>query len=40
MNEFENPEDFFETEQFKSLSKWQRFKIRIKVAFFQSISYF
>lgn len=31
-------EDIFQTEEFKALKPWQRFKIRLKIAFFQSIS--
>ena len=31
-------EDIFQTEEFKSLSRWQRFKIRLKIAFYQSIT--
>lgn len=34
------PEDYFKTEEFKSLSRWNRFKIRLKVAFFLTISSF
>lgn len=34
------PEDYFKTEEFKSLSWWDRFKIRMKVAFFLTISSF
>ena len=33
-------EDIFQTKEFKSLSRWNRFKLRIKIAFFQSISQF
>ena len=34
------PEDYFKTEEFKSLSRWDRFKIRMKIAFFMTISNF
>lgn len=40
MKEFKELEDIFNTEEFKSLSTWKRFKLRLKIAFFQSISYF
>lgn len=33
-------EDYFKEEEFKSLSFWKRFKIRLKVAFFTTISQF
>lgn len=36
----EELEDYFDTEEFKSLSKWQRFKVRLKIAFIQTLSYF
>jgi hypothetical protein len=32
-------EDIFDTKEFKSLSRWQKLWIRIKVAFFTFISY-
>jgi len=31
-------EDIFKLEEFKSLSKWQRIWIRVKIAFIQTIS--
>lgn len=38
MKEFKEMEDIFQTNEFKSLSRWERFKIRLKVAFYQLIS--
>lgn len=32
------PEDYFNTKEFKSLNWWNRFKTRIKIAFFMTIS--
>ncbi len=39
-NEFNEPEDFFRTEEFKSLPLLKRIGIRLKVAFFMTISSF
>ena len=32
-------EDVFDSPEFKSLPKWEKFKFRLKVAFFTFISY-
>ena len=38
MKELKELEDIFQSDEFKSLSRWQRFKIRLKIAFYQSIT--
>lgn len=38
MEELKELEDIFQTREFKSLSRWNRFKLRIKIAFFQLVS--
>ena len=36
----EELEDYFKTEEFKSLSRWNKFKIRLKIAFIHTLNQF
>lgn len=38
MREFKEPEDIFLTEEFKALSLWKRLYLRLKVAFWVTLS--
>ena len=40
MKEFKEIEDIFDTEEFKSLSFWKRLRLRLWVAFMQTIQMF